>query len=72
MKQSLKDIAVVYDEAIPIMCDNTSAKNFKEFGNAFKIQTYLNQVSFLERESCREESQIGVYFYKGVGCKHFH
>lgn len=30
IKQNLKEIRVIYDEAIPIMCDNTSATNISK------------------------------------------
>lgn len=64
---------MVYDEAIPIMCDNTSAinisKNLVMHSRTKHISIWYH---FIKGEGYKKGSQIEVYFYKRIGCRHFH
>lgn len=73
MKQTLKNIKVVYDEVILIMFDNNSAINISK---NLIIHSRTEHISikyhFLSEKITEKGSQIGVYFYKGTSCRHFH
>lgn len=72
MEHNLKDTKVIYSASIHIMCDNTSAINISNnivIRSRTKAHFYL---TFINRESCREGSQIRVWAYKESNYKYIH
>lgn len=61
MKQTLRDINVKYDEAIPIMCDNTSTINISKNMMMQSMTKHISIRNHLLREKVEEKEVILEY-----------